>query len=58
MAEEITKIRGFKSVYTRHLKDLEIELENGLVDFVAVSEEHILNLSGLKKFCISDVEKI
>ena len=56
MAEEITKIRGFKSVYTRHLKDL--ELENGLVDFVAVSEEHIINLSGLKKSCLSDVEKI
>ena len=58
MAEEITKIRGFKSVYTRHLEDLEIELENGLVDFVAVSDEHMVNLSGLKKSCLSDVEKL
>ena len=58
MAEEITKLRGLKSAYTRHLKSLEMELENGLVDFVAGSEEHIVNLSGLKKSYLSDVEKI
>ena len=39
-------------------KGLEIELANGLVDFVAGSEEHIVNLSGLKKSYLSDVEKI
>ena len=58
MAEEITKLRGLKSVYTRHLKGLEVELENGLVDFVAGSEQHIVNLSGLKWSYLSDVEKI
>ena len=58
MAEEITKLRGLKSVYTRHLKGLKIELENGLVDFVAGFEEHIVNLSGLKKSYLGDVEKI
>ena len=58
MAEEITKLRGLKSVYTRHLKGLKIELENGLVDFVARFEEHIVNLSGLKKSYLDDVEKI
>ena len=58
MAEEITKLRSLKSVYTRLLKGLERELENGLVDFVAGSEEHIVNLSGLKKSYLSDVEKI
>ena len=46
-----------KSVYTRHLKGLEIELENGLVYFVAGSKEHIVNLSGLKKSYLNDVEK-
>ena len=34
-----------------------MELENGLVDLVAESEEHIVNL-GLKKSYLSDVEKI
>ena len=58
MAEEITKLRGLKSVYTRHLKGLEIELEKGLVDFAAGSEEHIIHLSSLKKSYLSDVEKI
>ena len=58
MAEEIAKLRGLKSVYTRHLQGLEMELEQGLVDFVAGSEEHIVNLSGLKKSSLSDVEKI
>ena len=58
MAEEITKLRGLKSVYIRHLKGLEIELENGLVDFVAGSEQHIVNLLGLKWSYLSDVEKI
>ena len=38
MAEEITKLRGLKSAYSRHLKDLEMELEKGLVDFAAVTE--------------------
>ena len=37
---------------------MEIELANGLADFVAGSEEHIVNLSGLKKSYLSDVEKI
>ena len=58
MAEEITKLRGLKSVYTRHLKGLEIELEKGLFDFAAGSEEHIIHLSSLKKSYLSDVEKI
>ena len=58
MAEEITKLRGLKSVYTRHLKGLEIELEKGLVDFAAGSEEHIIHLSSLKKSYLSNVEKI
>ena len=58
MAEEITKLRGLKSVYTRHLKGFEMELENSLVDFVTGSEEHIVNLSGLKKYYLSHVEKI
>ena len=38
MAEEITKLRDLKSVYTRHLKGLEMDFEKGLVDFVAGSE--------------------
>ena len=58
MAVEITKLRGLKSVYTRHLKGLEMELEKGLVDFALGSEEHIVHLSGLKKSYLSDVEKI
>ena len=58
MTEQITKLRGLKSVYTRHLKGLDMELENSLVDFVAGSEEHIVNLSGLKKYYLSHVEKI
>ena len=48
MAEEIGKLRGLKSDYIRHLQGFEMELEQGLVDFVAGSEEHIVNLSGLK----------
>ena len=40
-----------------NLKGLEIELEDGSVDFVAVSEEHMVNLSGLKKSYLSQVEK-
>ena len=58
MAVEITKLRGLKSVYTRHLKGLEVELEKGLVDFALESEEHTVHLSGLKKSYLSDVEKI
>ena len=58
MAVEITKLRGLKSVYTRHLKGLEMELEKGLVDFAIGSEEHIVHISGLKKSYLSDVEKI
>ena len=58
MSEEIMKLRGLKSVYTRHLKGLEMELEKGLVDFALGSEEHIVHLSGLKKSYLSDVEKI
>ena len=57
MAEEITKLRCLKSVYTRHLQGLEMELEQGLIDFVAGSEEHLVNLLGLKKSYVSDVEK-
>ena len=49
MAEEITKFRGLKSVYSQHLKDLEMELKKGLVEFVTGSEEHIVNILGLKK---------
>ena len=58
MAGEITKLRGLKIVYTRHLKSLEMELEKGLVDFVAGSEEHVVSLSGIKKSYLGDVEKI
>ena len=58
MAVEITKLRGLKSVYTRHLKGLEMELEKELVDFTLGSEEHIVHLSGLRKSYLSDVEKI
>ena len=46
-----------KSLST-HLKGLEMELENGLVDFLAGSKGHIVNLSGLKKSYLSHVEKI
>ena len=49
-------MKGLKSVYTRHLKGLEVGLEMGLVYFVANSEEHIANLLGLKKFYLSDVK--
>ena len=35
-----------------------MELEKGLVDFAAGSEEHIVHLSGLKKSYLSGVEKI
>ena len=38
MAEEITKLRGLKSVYSRHLKGLQMQLEKRLVDFAAVIE--------------------
>ena len=38
---------GLKSVYTRHLKGLEIEFEMWLVYFVAGCEEHIANLLSL-----------
>ena len=58
MAEEITKLRGLKCVYTWHLKGLEMELEKGLADFVAGSEEHIVSLSGFRKSYLCDVEKI
>ena len=58
MAVEITKLRGLKSVYTRHLKGLEMELEKELVDFTLGSEEHIVHLSGLTKSYLRDVEKI
>ena len=58
MAEEIAKLRGLKIAYTRHLQGLEMELEQGLVDFVAGSEKHIVNLSGLRKSSLSDVEKV
>ena len=52
------KLRGLDGVYTRHLKDLEMEHEKELVEFVTGSQEHVVTLSGLKKSYLSDVEKI
>ena len=37
MTEEIMKLRGLDGVYTRHLKDLEMEHEKESVEFVTGS---------------------
>ena len=48
MTEEITKLKGMRNVYRRHLKNLETEVQRICVDFDALSEENVIHLTTLR----------
>ena len=58
MAEEVTKLRGVKSVHIRYLRSLENDIEELFLNFEVGSEEHNVNLTGLKMSYLSSMEKI
>ena len=58
MAEEATKLRGIKSVHIRYLRILENDIEELFLNFEVGSEEHKVNLTGLKMSYLSSMKKI
>ena len=58
MAEEVSKFRGVKSVHIRYLRSLENDIEELFLNFEMGSEDHKVNLTGLKMSYLSSMEKI
>ena len=58
MAAEITKIRGKRNVYYRHLENLDGEIHTLLKNFEFRDEDHIVKLNSLRSSYQKKVENV